>query len=335
MKRHTLVAAMLAAAMILSALAPLGAAAAATDNGESDFTIDVEQNGEIVVTVEQNDSALENATLEVSVDDENASYADAGNHTTDENGTVTLDTPEESVNVTLSVDNVTEDKEVLLEAADDGEEDDEEKTDSFGTLISQFVQSHQGETDGPLGIAVANFAVENNPGNAPDHAGPPSHAGPSDDGEQGPPAHAGPGGDDEDSDEGDDDDDRGPPAHAGPGGDDEESDDGDETEEEEESDDGDETEEEEESDDGDETEEEEESDEEEGDDEDSDDEEGDDEDSDEEEGDDEDSDEEEGDDDDSDEENGDDDDSDEENGDDDDGDDEDGDDDETDDDADA
>ena len=238
MKRHTLVAAMLAAAMILSALAPLGAAAAATDNEEPDLTIDVEQNDEIVVTVEQNDSALENATLEVNVTDENASYAGVGNYTTDENGTVPLATPEESVNVTLSatVDNVTVTETAELEAADDGEEDDEEETESFGALISQFVQDNQGETDGPLGIAVANFAVENNPGNAPDHAGPPSHAGPSDDGEQGPPAHAGPGGDDEDSDEGDDDDEPGPPAHAGPGGDDEESDDGDETEEEEESD---------------------------------------------------------------------------------------------------
>ncbi|MCU4753709.1 hypothetical protein OB919_17260 [Halobacteria archaeon AArc-curdl1] len=268
MKRHTLVAAMLAAAMILSALAPLGAAAAATDHDDSGLTIDVEQNDEIVVTVEQNDSAVENASLEVSVDDENASYAGVGNYTTDENGSVTLETPEESVNVTLSVtdDNATPPETVLLEAAED-EEGHEEETDSFGALISQFVQDNQGETDGPLGIAVANFAVENNPGNAPDHAGPPSHAGPSDDGEQGPPAHAGPGGDDEDSDEGDDDEDRGPPAHAGPGGDDEESDDGDETEEEEESD------------------------EEEGDDDDSDEEESDDDDSDEEESDDDDSDE--------------------------------------------
>lgn len=242
MKRHTLVAAMLAAAMILSALAPLGAAAATGDDAESDLTIDVDQDDVVVVTVEQNDSALENATLEVSVTDENDSYADVGNHTTDENGSVTLATPNESVEVSFSVstENETATEIVVLEAADDGDEGDEEETGSFGALISQFVQDNQGETDGPLGIAVASFAVENNPGNAPDHAGPPSHAGPSDDAEQGPPAHAGSDGDNEsdagDDGEGpsadagpsDDDDEQGPPADTGPDDDEEESDDGDE-----------------------------------------------------------------------------------------------------------
>ncbi|UTF54026.1 hypothetical protein [Natronosalvus rutilus] len=224
MRRHTLTAAVLAAAMILSVLAPLGAAAMAS--GDSPLTIDVDQTDDVVVTIERNGTAADNATLEVTPSDENDSYAGNGTYTADENGTVALPTPEENVSVdlTASADNVTATKSVTLEAADD----EDEAADSFGALVSQFVEENRNDTDGPFGIAVANFVVQNNPGNAPDHAGPPS------DDERGPPAHAGPDGDanddgeddgdadDEDDDDRrgspdrDDDDKRGPPAHAGP-----------------------------------------------------------------------------------------------------------------------
>ena len=230
MQRHTLTAVALAAAMIFAVLAPLGAAAgAATAATNDDLSIDVDQTDGVVVTVTHNETAVENTTLEVSLEDEDDSYEGVGNHTTDENGTVELPTPNESVDVTLaaSVGGMSDEVTVTLEAADD--EDENEQPGSFGALVSQFVDDNKDDTDGPFGIAVANFVIQNNPGDAPEHAGPPSHAGPPADDERGPPAHAGSGDEADDDDEhgssenagpdDDDDDERGPPAHAG-GGDD-------------------------------------------------------------------------------------------------------------------
>ncbi|MFP8956424.1 hypothetical protein ACLI4Y_06830 [Natrialbaceae archaeon A-CW3] len=221
MQRHTLTAVALAAAMIFAVLAPLGAAAgAATAATNDDLSIDVDQTDGVVVTVTENETVAENATLEVSLDDENDSYEGVENYT-DENGTFELPTPNETVDVSLtaSVENQTAVKSVTLEAADDedGDEDDE-RPETFGALVSQFVSDNKDDTDGPFGIAVANFVIQNNPGDAPEHAGPPAED------ERGPPTHAGSGDDAEDG----DDDEPGPPAHAGPGGDDTEEDETDE-----------------------------------------------------------------------------------------------------------
>ena len=61
------------------------------------------------------------------------------------------------------------------------EDDPANETDAFGQLVSEFVHALQAEndTDGPLGIQVANFVLANNPaaqmGLIPDHAGPPEN----------------------------------------------------------------------------------------------------------------------------------------------------------------
>lgn len=239
MNRHTLAVVFLAVVMILSAFAPVGAATASEDESDDGLSIDVEQNGDVLVTVTENSTAVENATLEVTTTDDNDSYEGVGNDTTDDNGTVTLPEPNETVSVDLeaTVDNDSVTTTETLEAAAD--EDDDEETDdadedvSFGSLVSAFVHDAQNDSNGVNGTTVAQFVVENNPGNAPDHAGPPAHAGPSDadnDSEQGPPDHAGPPSDDSnDSDNGNDSDDSddssGPPDHAGPPSDDDNGDD--------------------------------------------------------------------------------------------------------------
>ena len=113
----------------------------------------------------------------------------------------------------------------------------------FGLQVSSFVDDAKQDESGPLGPLVASFVTGNNPGNAPDHAGPPAwlfggsddtdndtdandtdargppeNAGPPEDGERGPPADAGPDGtEDERGPPGD----AGPPEDRGPGGEDE------------------------------------------------------------------------------------------------------------------
>ncbi|MFA9425855.1 hypothetical protein [Natronorubrum sp. A-ect3] len=168
--------------------------------------ISVEQNGDVVVTVTDNETAVSDATVDVSTVDENASYVDEGTYTPEDDGTVSLDAPfgNESVEVAFNatVDNESVETTATLEPAE---------YDTFGSLVSAFVGNAQDDTDGPLGLTVANFVLEHNPGNAPDHAGPPSHAGPPGDGDettdnQGPPEHAGgPPGEADDADEADED----------------------------------------------------------------------------------------------------------------------------------
>ena len=107
------IAILLVAVVALAAMA--GVAAAAGDLG---VTVD-DAEGEPTVTVTENDTAVENATVNVTVaDPANESYAGAGEYTTDENGTVTLDTPEEgvTVDVTATADNQSASTTVDLEA---------------------------------------------------------------------------------------------------------------------------------------------------------------------------------------------------------------------------
>ncbi|WP_066413156.1 DNA primase [Halorubrum aethiopicum] len=190
--------------------------------------IDVsETDDEPVVTVTENDTAVENASVNVTTvdeenatneteDDTNATYVGDGNYTTDENGTVELPAPEENVTVevTATFENETATTTVDLTA------DDEADERPFGQLVREFISNLE-DRDGGIGGAVSDFVTENNPGNAPDHAGgpedpdeaddddgnesdapgnAPDHAGGDEDGERGPPAHAGPD-DDADDDE--------------------------------------------------------------------------------------------------------------------------------------
>lgn len=91
----------IAAALMLIAAVALPAAVTAAD---SSFAIDVDQqdSGEVLVTVTHNNSTVENATVNVTVDDDNATYAGTGEHETDENGTVELPAPNETVDVTIT-----------------------------------------------------------------------------------------------------------------------------------------------------------------------------------------------------------------------------------------
>lgn len=211
----------LVVAVTLAGIALAVGAAGAQELTEDDVNLSVEQadDGSATVTVADNGTGIENATVTVETVD-NTTYEGTGEYTTDENGTVGLPAPEENVTVavTAEVENVTVSTEANLTIA---EEDNET---SFGQLVSAFIQElhSDNETEGGIGGAVSEFVLENNPAadKIPGHAGPPEngtgppeHAGPSDNG-TGPPEHAGPDGDKE----------RGPPEDAGPGGDDTEAD---------------------------------------------------------------------------------------------------------------
>jgi len=68
------------------------------------LVIDVEStDGEPVVTVTDNDTAVENASVNVTTaDGQNVTYADEGDYETDENGTVTLSAAEEDVTIDVT-----------------------------------------------------------------------------------------------------------------------------------------------------------------------------------------------------------------------------------------
>lgn len=197
--------------LLASVAGPATATVTATTAGN--LSVDVTQADDVTITVTDGSTGAANATVEVTVDDENGTYAEAGTHTTGENGTVSLWAPEETVNVTVTatVDNATATTTATLTAAG-------ENYDNFGQELSAFVQQSLSDgTEGPLGQAVSSYALANNPSDSiPDHArnksgnettGPPDHAGPgnqtgNETGNQsgGPPDHAGP--PDEDDDDG-------------------------------------------------------------------------------------------------------------------------------------
>ena len=186
---------------------------------------------EPTVAVTDDDEPLGNATVDVALADdadENASYAGTGEYETDENGTVDLPAAEEDVSVDVTASDDDRSASTTVELTADGEEEGAAEGTPFGQLMRDFIEDIS-DREGGIGAAVSDFATENNPGNAPDHAGgpgdadgnetdenesapgnAPDHAGPDSDnesGEGGPPAHAGPGGDDadeeDDADEGD------------------------------------------------------------------------------------------------------------------------------------
>lgn len=175
-------------AMLVVSVVGIGAVAgAATTDG---FSVAVEQDDGVTVTVTNNSSAV--AGADVNVTATNGSYAGTGDHVTDENGTVSLPAPEENVTITVtaSYNNSTATTTVDLVAAESGEDD------SFGQLLSSLI--HGGfftASDGePIGQNISDWVIANNPGNAsehvPDDKGPGAHA--AGNGSQGPPEHAGP-----------------------------------------------------------------------------------------------------------------------------------------------
>ncbi|WP_420182281.1 hypothetical protein ACNO8S_16080 [Haloarcula sp. KBTZ06] len=219
-----------AVGLALLAVGP-GLAAAADSAGNTGagntLAVGVSQadDGSATVSVTQNETGVENASVAVESAD-NTSYAGTGNYTTDSDGTVGLPAPEQNVtvDVTATADNHTATTTADLSVAPTNATNVTE-FDTFGLEVSAYVSdllSDENRTGG-IGPAVASFVTANNPGNAPDHAGPPAHvtgANESDDNEthpserQGPPADIF--GDDENETENETDDRRGPPEDAGP-----------------------------------------------------------------------------------------------------------------------
>ena len=152
--------------LLLAAVAP----AAATD-GSLAVSVDQHEDGSATATVTHNGTAVEDASVDVNATDGN--YTDEGTYTTDVNGTVLLSAPAENVTVDVfaEYDNETANTTATLVVA---ENSTTEEFDSFGARVSWFVHQLLGDRGDTRGIGefVAQFVVENNPGNAPDHAGP-------------------------------------------------------------------------------------------------------------------------------------------------------------------
>ena len=215
-----------AVGLALLAVGP-GLAAAADSAGNTDvgntLAVGVSQadDGSATVSVTQNETGVGNASVVVETAD-TASYVGTGNYTTDDDGTVGLPAPEQNVtvDVTATADNHTATTTADLTVASENRTE----FDTFGLEVSAYVNDLLGDENrtGGIGPAVASFVTANNPGNAPDHAGPPAHVtgeNESDDNEthpserQGPPADIF---DDEENDDSETDDRRGPPEDAGP-----------------------------------------------------------------------------------------------------------------------
>lgn len=217
MSRNKTRAVLLAAVMVLSVAAPalVGTAGAAAANATLDVSVTQHDDGSATVSVTEtennNTSAVAGANVNVSVTDDNKTYAGSGDYVTDANGTVELPAPNQSVevSVTASDDGRTASTTARLTP---GEDDDGGNASAFGQRVSSFVhdlQSSNNTTDVPMGVLVANFVLQANPGNPPDHAGPPEWlTNDSVNKTTGPPEHAGPPGNET----------AGPPDDAGNGG---------------------------------------------------------------------------------------------------------------------
>ena len=145
--------------------------------------------------VEDNETADDNETSDDDVEDNETSddseteYEGAGTYTTDANGTVELPAPDDGVRLDVEVEdgNRTTSADVTL---------DEGATVPFGQRVSGLVQQIlQDDGNTSVGQAVAEFVRSNNPGNAPESAGPPEDRGNGSNAERGPPGDRGNGSD--------------------------------------------------------------------------------------------------------------------------------------------
>lgn len=154
--------------MVLAAVAPMGVVA----TGE--LAIDVTQHDDhsATVTVTENGTPAANASVVVEPASPNDTYAGAGEYITDANGTVGLPAPNHSVRVSVSASfNNSSVSTTTMLTVNDGNATDGE--DNFGLSLVTFIKN-LGETDGPRGLVIAKFALMNNPGSPPAHAGPPN-----------------------------------------------------------------------------------------------------------------------------------------------------------------
>ena len=153
------------------------------------------------VTVLADDEPAENATVGVSLAETGkATYAGTGTYGTGANGTVELPAPEETVTVTVTARY--QGAEATTVASVEGIDAINESL-PFGQQLQQFKATL--DDDNRTGREIASWVTENNPGNAPDHAGPKraseSESGTDGGGERGPPAHASSGADGDDNDD--------------------------------------------------------------------------------------------------------------------------------------
>jgi hypothetical protein len=234
--RKRIAALALSVLLVLSVVGPALAVAqdeqTATDSSDDgDLRFDVEQGSDdtLVITVYDDNGTVEGATVTVDTvddgddesenetesaegtseetddepsDDDESTYAGTGSYTTDGNGTVTIPAPDASVELVITVTD------------GDRTTTSEVRTNPgvgvpFGQLVQSFVQDLL-DSDGneSIGQQVSAFVREHNPGNAPEHAGPPEDRGPENRTDRGPPEDRGP----------ENRTDRGPPADAGNGG---------------------------------------------------------------------------------------------------------------------
>lgn len=170
-----------AVALLLAGVAP-----AAATHGALDVTVDQPEAGSpATVTVEHNGTAEANASVNVTEVDGN--YSGTGDYVTDANGTVELPAPSENVTIEVAAESAngtgTATADLLVASTNETA-----GNATFGDMVSSFVHSLLADDNrtGGIGQEVASFVLDNNPGNAPDHAGPPENAGPPDD--AGPPA---------------------------------------------------------------------------------------------------------------------------------------------------
>jgi len=180
-----------------------------TDDDETEETVE-DNETEDEETVEDNETEDEETT-----EDNETTYEGTGTYTTDANGTVELPAPDDGVRLNVEVEdgNRTTSADVTL---NDG------TTVPFGQRVSGLIQQLlQDDGDTSVGQAIAEFVRGNNPGNAPESAGPPEDRGNGSDARQGPPEDRGPDGEQgppEDRGNGSDAE-RGPPEDRGNGSD--------------------------------------------------------------------------------------------------------------------
>ncbi len=149
-------------------------ASAATDTtleAAPELTVSVAQDGPglpVTVSVLADGEAAENVSVEVElVDAENTTHGGTGSYETDENGTVELPAPDETVDVAITASYNGAEETVVATLAGIDAIDDELP---FGQQLQQFKATL--DNDSHTGHAIASWVTDNNPGNAPDHAGP-------------------------------------------------------------------------------------------------------------------------------------------------------------------
>ncbi|QIO21214.1 DNA primase [Haloarcula sp. JP-L23] len=137
-------------------------------------------DGTVTVDVTRNDTAIENANVSVSTDG-NATYEGTGDYQTDADGEVSLVAPDENVTVSVnaSADNASDATTVELEYVNETAQEDREFAG-----VSDFVHYLLENGSTGIGPEVSEYVTQNNPGNAPDHAGPPEDRGADEDDEE-------------------------------------------------------------------------------------------------------------------------------------------------------